>query len=135
MPYATAETATKGMLTVEEARAMYPDYDKYEAQLKQLGARAARGEILFPRKHLAALKTLCLDALLKARRDSPQTPLSVALADAIRPINPHTTPEMLLELTRHLIKEWMKMEAAEKPGTATEPTPKASRKKTLTAHN
>lgn len=134
----TDEITNPDLPVVEEPRPMYPDLEfkkKYEPVLKDLAARSLRGEIIMPNKHLAYLKSSCAVKLAQTRRSSPQTPLSVALADAIRPINPHTTPEMLLELTRHLIKEWMKMEVAEKPGTATEPAPKSTRKKPQTTHN
>ncbi len=72
----------------------------------------ARKGIIFPKKYLAALKMDCGDQLEKIYKKNKQLPLKDALLKVLKPVSSDISPEMLLQLTQHLVVEWKKIQSA-----------------------
>ena len=73
-----------------------------------------KDSVVFPRKHLAALKMDCHDRLRKVRSLSPNIAAKDALVEILKGISAKTPPDMLLQLTKYILSEWSKMEVNER---------------------
>ena len=85
-----------------------PLYKDYHEALKFVIKN--QDKILFPRKHLMALKSNFAVRLRKLKEQQPEIEMKDALANIFSLLPPKTPREMFVPLTIHLIDVWKKMD-------------------------
>lgn len=65
-----------------------------------------KNKILFPKKFMMSLKHIMKQKLIRLHRETPNMPLIKVLITSLTGVNENIEPEMLLEITAFIIKEW-----------------------------
>lgn len=68
--------------------------------------RANKDKIFFPKKFMMSLKHIMEQKLIGIHRETPDMPLIKVLITSLTGVNENIEPEMLLEITTFIIKEW-----------------------------
>ena len=70
--------------------------------------------IFFPKKFMAGLKYIVAQDIRETLHDNPDMPPLKLLLTTLTGVNEKIPPEMVLEITAHIMKEWESLTAAAK---------------------